>query len=158
MFTGPAEARFGRQRTFQQRRRVDKGAKIELSALFLNHFSELFQAIAQYFVVIASQSVAADIAELRVFQRTGKGGFGRKIVHAYADNAQRAGQQFMRTRAHHAVARHPLHFAVILFVQPRLQTRLFRAEIGVGDADLLKAEILAPLFNLLSKLMKIERV
>ena len=158
MFASPAQARFGRQRAFQYRRGVDKGAKIKLTALFLNHFSELFQTIAQYFVVITSQSVAADIAELRVFQRAGKGGFRRKVVHAYADHAQRAGQQFMWTRTHHAVARHPLHFAVILFVQPRLQTRFFRAEIGVGDADLLKAEILAPLFNLLSKLMKIERV
>lgn len=64
----------------------------------------------------------------------------------------------MRTRPHHAVSRHPRHLALILFVQPRLQARLFCAEIGVGDADLLKAEIQSPLFNLLCELMKIERV
>ncbi|MDF2914983.1 MAG: hypothetical protein K0R96_3104, partial [Pantoea agglomerans] len=40
----------------------------------------------------------------------------------------------------------------------RLQARLFRTEIGIGDADLLKAEIQSPLFNLLCELMKIERV
>ena len=64
----------------------------------------------------------------------------------------------MRTRPHHTVARHPLHLAMILLVQPRLKTRLFRTQIGIGDADLLKAEIQSPLFNLLCELMKIERV
>ena len=53
---------------------------------------------------------------------------------------------------------HPLHRAMILLIQPRLQARLFRTEIGIGDADLLKAEIQSPLFNLLCELMKIERV
>lgn len=47
----------------------------------------------------------------------------------------------MRTRPHHAMSRHPLHLAMILLLQPRLQARLFRTEIGIGDADLLKAEI-----------------
>ena len=64
----------------------------------------------------------------------------------------------MRTRPHHAMARHPLHLAVVLFIQPRLQTGFAGAEIGIGDADLLKAEIQSPLFNLLCELMKIERV
>lgn len=64
----------------------------------------------------------------------------------------------MRTRPHHAVSRHPFHLAVILLIQPRLQTRFFGAEIGIGDADLLKAEIPSPLFNLLCELIKIERV
>ena len=47
---------------------------------------------------------------------------------------------------------------MVLLVQPGLQARLFSAEIGVGDADLLKAQIASPLFNVLSELIKIERV
>lgn len=64
----------------------------------------------------------------------------------------------MRAGAHHAMSRHPLHFAMILLIQPGLQTRLLHAEIGVADADLLKAERQSPLFYILSKLLKIERV
>lgn len=64
----------------------------------------------------------------------------------------------MRARTHHAVSRHPRHLAMILFLQPRLQARLLRAEIGIANTDLLKAEFQTPLFNALGKLMKIERV
>lgn len=56
------------------------------------------------------------------------------------------------------MAGHPFHLAMVLFVQPCLQTRFFSAEIGVGNTDLLKAEIASPLFNVLSELIKIERV
>ena len=55
----------------------------------------------------------------------------------------------MRARAHHAMARHPLHFAVVLFIQPRLQFRFAGAEIGIGNTYLLKAQLCAPLFDLL---------
>ena len=47
---------------------------------------------------------------------------------------------------------------MILLIEPFLQARLFCTEIGIGDADLLKAEIQSPLFNLLCEFMKIERV
>ncbi|MMZ71842.1 hypothetical protein D1872_354800 [compost metagenome] len=55
----------------------------------------------------------------------------------------------MRARAHHAVARHPLHFAVVLFVEPGLQFWLARGKIGIGDTDFLEAKLSAPLFNVL---------
>ena len=55
----------------------------------------------------------------------------------------------MRTGAHHAMTRHPLHFAVVLFVQPCLQFGLGLAEIGIGNTDLLEAKLGAPLFDLL---------
>ena len=64
----------------------------------------------------------------------------------------------MGTRAHHAMTRHPLHLAVVLFLQPRLQPGFFKAEIGIANTDLLEAEFAPPEFNLLSKLLKIERV
>lgn len=54
--------------------------------------------------------------------------------------------------------RHPLHFAVALLFQPRLQARLLQRKIGIADADLLKAEREAPLFYILSELLQIERV
>jgi len=53
------------------------------------------------------------------------------------------------TSAHHAMTRHPLHLAVVLFVQPRLQFGLAGGEVGVGDAHLLEAKLSTPLFYIL---------
>lgn len=64
----------------------------------------------------------------------------------------------MRAGAHHAMPRHPFHLAMVLLIQPGLQTRLFQAEIGIANADLLKAKRSSPLFYIQSKLLKIERV
>lgn len=64
----------------------------------------------------------------------------------------------MRPRTHHAVARHPIHLAMILLIQPRLQFGLFGAQIGIANTHLLEAEVASPLFNLFSELLKIERI
>ena len=55
----------------------------------------------------------------------------------------------MWTGAHHAVTRHPLHFAVVLFVQPGLQFWLAGREVGIGNAYLLEAKLSTPLFYFL---------
>ena len=55
----------------------------------------------------------------------------------------------MGTRAHHAVARHPVHFSVVLFVQPRLQFGFGLAQVSIGNTDLLKAQFQPPLLNIL---------
>ena len=98
-------------------------------------------------MIIAAQRVAADIAQRRVFKCAGEGGICGEIVHSYADNPQGAGQKLVWTGAHHAVSRHPLHFAMILFVQPCLQLRFAGGKVGVSDTDLLKTQFSAPLFD-----------
>ena len=55
----------------------------------------------------------------------------------------------MRASAQHTVTCHPVHFAVVLFVQPCLQFGLGLAEIGIGNTDLLEPQLCAPLFDLL---------
>ncbi len=139
MFTNPADARLGGQRAFHHRRRIDKGAEIQLAAVGLDLIAQLFQALAQQLVIVAPQRIAADVAQLRILQGAGKCRLGRQVVHAYADHSQRARQQFVRACAQHAVARHPFHFAVVLFVEPGLQLRLFKAQIGIADANLLES-------------------
>lgn len=62
----------------------------------------------------------------------------------------------MRTGAHHSVTGHPLHFTVILFVQPCLKRRFVGAQIGVGNADMLKTEFGAPLFDFLREKSEIK--
>ena len=127
MFTNPADACLGGQRALHHRRGIDKGAEIQLAAVGLDLIAQLFQALAQQFVIVAPQRVAADVTQLRILQGAGKRRLGRQVVHAYADHPQRARQQFVRARAQHAVARHPFHLAVVLLVEPGLQLRLFEA-------------------------------
>ncbi|CSF26496.1 Uncharacterised protein [Shigella sonnei] len=55
----------------------------------------------------------------------------------------------MGASAQHTVTCHPVHFAVVLFVQPCLQFGLGLAEIGIGNTYLLKAQFQPPLFNFL---------
>lgn len=98
-------------------------------------------------MIIAAQRVAADIAQRRVFKCAGEGGIGGKIIHSYADNPQGTGQKLVWAGAHHAVSRHPLHFAMILFVQPCLQLGLAGGKVGVSDPDLLKTQFSTPLFD-----------
>ncbi len=139
MFTNPADARLGGQRAFHHRCRIDKRAEIQFAAVFLDLIAQLFQALAQQFVVVAPQRVAADVTQLRILQGAGKRRLGRQVVHAHADHPQRARQQFVRACAQHAVARHPFHLAVVLFIQPGLQFRLFETQVGIADANLLES-------------------
>ena len=55
----------------------------------------------------------------------------------------------MRPGAHHAVTSHPVHLAVVLFIQPQLKRGLTGGEVGIGDPHLLEAEIDSPLFYIL---------
>lgn len=100
-------------------------------------------------MIITPQGITADVTELGIFQRAGKGCIGGKIVHANANDPERSGLQFVRTGAHHSVPRHPFHLAVVLFIQPCLQFGFTGAEVGIGDTDLLEPELCAPLFDLL---------
>ncbi len=90
-------------------------------------------------MVVAAEGIAADIAESRVAQGGGKARLEGEVVHSHRDDPQGARQQLMGASAHHAVARHVIHAAVIAGVQPGLQFRLFEGEIRIGDANLVKS-------------------
>lgn len=62
----------------------------------------------------------------------------------------------MRARAHHTVTRHPLHLAMIVFIQPCLQLGFGAAEMGIGNTNLLKTQFSTPLFNVLCQEIEIE--
>ena len=55
----------------------------------------------------------------------------------------------MGASAQHTVTRHPVHFAVVLFVQPGLQFGLAGGEVGIGNAYLLEAKLSTPPFDFL---------
>ena len=55
----------------------------------------------------------------------------------------------MGASAQHTVTCHPVHFAVVLFIQPCLQFGFTGAEVGIGDPHLLEPKLCAPLFDLL---------
>ncbi|MNN73657.1 hypothetical protein D3C81_1897910 [compost metagenome] len=100
-------------------------------------------------MIITPQGITADVAKRRIFQGAGKGRIGGQIVHPYTDDAKRTGQKFVRASTQHTVTRHPLHLAMVLFVQPCLQFGFTGAEIGIGNTDMLKTQLGAPLFDVL---------
>src|SRR5476649_554668 len=123
----------------------------------LNFITQFFQALSQQFMIIASQGITTNVAELRIIQRFGKRGFGGQIIHPNADDPQRAREQFVRTCAQHAMTGHPLHFAMVLFIKPCLQFWLFSGKVGIANTHLLKAKGLAPLLDEVGQLNKIKR-
>ncbi|MNV73533.1 hypothetical protein D3C71_1666920 [compost metagenome] len=62
MFTNPANPGFGGQCAFHHRCGVDKGAEIKFAAVSLDLIAEFFQPLAQQFVVVPPERIAADIA------------------------------------------------------------------------------------------------
>ncbi|MNE68817.1 hypothetical protein D3C80_1644990 [compost metagenome] len=88
MLTCPSEACFFGDWALKNRRRVDKGSKIQRATMFLDGFPEFFESVTQKFVVVTPQGVTADVTQRRIFQRAGKRRVGGKIVHANADDAQ----------------------------------------------------------------------
>jgi len=108
-------------------------------------------------MIIAPEGVTADVTQLGIIQRFGKRGLGGQVIHSHTDDPQCAGQQFVRTGAQHAVTGHPFHFAMVLFIKPCLQFRLFSGEVGIANTDLLEAIGLAPLLNKPGQLNEIKR-
>ncbi len=148
MFANPAEARLGCQRPLEDGGGVDEGAPLtqglfsalkQLGAARFDAITQLFEPVAQHFVVVATESIAADIAEGRIAQGGGEARLERQVVHPHRQHPHRARQQLVGARAHHAVARHVIHAAVIARIQPGLQSRLFDTQVGVGDARLVKS-------------------
>ena len=68
----------------------------------------------------------------------------RQIVHANRDYADRTGHELLWSAAFAPVARHVAHFAVVVFFQPGFQAVFGLRQIDVTDAQLLKAQLLAP--------------
>ena len=87
-----AKSGFFGDRALKNRRRIDKGSKIQRNTMLLNHLAQLFESVAQKLVIVTAQRITANIAEFGIFQRAGKCGVSRKVIHPHADHAQRTGQ------------------------------------------------------------------
>ena len=96
VFAYPAQTSIGRQGALQQRGRVDKGTKAAIANQTINLLPQLFEALAQHLVIVATQGITADIAQHGIAQCTGHGRPGGEIVHAHRDDAEGAGMQFLR--------------------------------------------------------------
>ena len=75
-----------------------------------------------------------------------------------ADHAQRAGDQLLRPRAPAAVPLHVVHRAVPALLEPAHQALFVRREVDAGDADLLEAELAAPVADRARQLAASEAV
>src|SRR3569832_1522822 len=140
VFAYPAQARLFRERLLEHGRAVGEDAIAEFTDRLRDPVRERLQTAAQQLVVIAGEH---GLGRVHVF---------RQIIHARGDHAHRRGHELGGAAAFAAVTRHVVHLAVMACVPPPLQMRLVRGEFGVGDADLLKAELAAPSFDVTGEL------
>jgi hypothetical protein len=134
----PAEAGVARERLLHHGPGVHEGAVAEGTDAPLERIRELLQSWAQDAVVVAAEGVARDVGAAGIGEHGCGGRPGREAVHAYADDALRAGDELGGPAAPAAVARHELHGALAALGEPSLEAGLVRGEVGAGDAHLLK--------------------
>ncbi len=145
VLAAPAEARLGRERDFEHRRAVGEDAITERPDFRRDAVDETREAGAQHLVVVAPERIPRDVGARRIGERRLCVRTAGPVVHPRRDDAKRAGHELGGTRARGAVARHVRHVAVTAGGEPALQMLLGLAELGVGDADFLEAELAAPL-------------
>ncbi len=149
VLAAPAQARFRRQLDFQHRRAVGEDAVAMFADGSGDAVGERLQAGADDLVVVAPKRVARNEGGVGVGEdRMRVGRVRRQVVEADADDAQRAGHKLGRPAALGAVRSHIIHLAMKALIQPRLQARLCRRQIAVGDADRGEAEFFAPALDL----------
>jgi len=120
-----------------------------------NLFRELREPVAQNFVVVATECVARHIAALGIGQHVvGIACLRRQIVHARRDDTQRSRNHFLGPRAPAAMPLHVVHRAVAALFQPAHQPLFVRSDLDAGNADLLEAELAAPLTDRACQLLE----
>jgi hypothetical protein len=122
----------------------------------LHALGQLLQALADQLVVVTAQGVARHIGALRLGQALGHLRVAGQVVHAQRHHAQGARHQFIRVRALAAMGGHVVHFALVTGVQPALQVLLMLAQLDIGDADLLEAQLASPVLDGLRQLSEVE--
>ena len=144
----PAQAGIARQRALEHRRGIDEHAVPEGTDVTGDVVRELLQAVAHQLVVVAAQRVARDVGTLGVVQGGPRLGiFLGAVVQPDRNHPHRAGQQFLRPRAHCTVPRHPLHRSVQALAQPIGQVCLVLAQLDAADAAALETGLPRKLAN-----------
>ena len=67
-----------------------------------------------------------------------------QVVEAHADYRQGIRHQFGGAQSFVDITRHVAHFTVVVARDPVRVIRVLRVQVGVGDADLLKAQFCGP--------------
>ena len=98
-------------------------------------------------MVIAAQGITRDVGFFRLGEQLRHSGIARQVVHAQRHHAQSARHQFFGVRAFAAVGAHVFHFAVVAGGEPAFQVLLMLGQVEAADADLLKAQLAAPVLD-----------
>ncbi len=146
MLADPAESGVARERLLQDRAAVDEHAMRAGNAVLADFLSESRETSAQDLVIVAAERVARDVRALGVAQDlVSVARLRRQVVHARRDDAQGSGDQLLRPRASAAMPLHVVHCSMAALFEPAHQALLVRRDLDTGDADLLEAELAAPL-------------
>ncbi len=145
VFSHPPQARLECQGLFQHRGTVAEDAITECADGLLQPSGQVLQALANQLVIIAPECVAGDVAAFGVGQ--GGPGFlrgGGKMIHAYGNDANGAGDQLRRAAALAAVTVHPVHIPVVAGGQPAGEPALCLIQFNIGNAEGLETQFQGP--------------
>ena len=120
---------------------VGEGPIAEGACLGLDMVGKALQAASDHLVIVASEGVSGDVAELRISEHGIGVGSAAEVVHAHADDADGSRHQLGRPGASHSVADHVLELSVVAAVEPFEQRRFVGAQVDAGHRHLLKAEL-----------------
>ena len=140
----PAKPCLFRDRPFQHRRAIDECPIGMTARLGFDPVRQALQAHAHHLVIVAPPGVTRHIGSIPFLHGLKRQFSHMVVIHAYADDAGRAGMQLVGMAALVVIARHVRHLAVMPPGEPGFEMGAVTFQVDVGDSDLLEAQFGAP--------------
>jgi len=145
VFANPAQPGFFCQCLFQDWCAIGKYAIAKCADGLFDACRQFLHALAQYFVIIASQRITGNVG----FGGIGENGFGVgalgwQIIQPCTDHADGAGFQFGRATTLGAVFGHVIHAPVSTFAPPVEQVCFCGIQLCIADPQFLEPQFLPP--------------
>jgi len=151
----PAKPGLFGQGLFQNWRAVDEGSVAKGANGLLDAVGQRLHTLAHQLVVVPAQGIAGHVGLLRLGQALRHLRVAGQIVHAQRDDAHGAWDQLLGVGALAAVRPQVFHLPLITGVQPALQVVLVFAQVDTGDADVGKAQFLAPQLDVVGQCVEV---
>src|SRR5690606_8020650 len=102
---------------------VDEHAMAAAGDFGFDFLREAREPSAHDLVIVASERVARDVAQARVFQDIGRAArLWRQVIHSRGDDAERTRNELVRSRTAQTMPLHVFHLSVTTLLEPAGQS------------------------------------
>jgi hypothetical protein len=137
----PPEAGIAGECLFQHRRAIGIDPMTVGANQHGQVIGQLLQRLAHQPVIVAAESVTRYVSGRRIGQHLcRRARFRGPVVHARADDAQRAREQLCRSGAHASMACHVVHVPVPASLEPLAEAQFVLIKCDSGNPDVGKPE------------------